>query len=306
MVRDHASTDPAATNDVTLRLLLAYLAVTALPILRGATASGSAAVVACLHLSTLAGVFCVRRFANPRAAIVTWLPLIVLPGLYVEVPSVITGLGTTFHDSLVASWEFRLFGGQPAQSMAAVLPSRVVSELLHLGYLAYYPLIYVPPLILFARGRREELSQTVLAIAAVWLACLVAFVVFPVAGPRYVWSQPAGIPEGPIRSIARWLLERGSARGTAFPSSHVAISVVQSLAALRFQRRVGVAAAFITTMLAVGAVYGGFHYAIDIVAGAALGGLVFGALFSKRVLALVSSRWAHASMTSAESTPGPE
>jgi membrane-associated phospholipid phosphatase len=156
---------------------------------------------------------------------------------------------------------------------------------------AYYVVIYLPPLLLFMRGRRAELAATVLAITTVWLACLVAFVVFPVAGPRYVWPQPSGIPQGPVRSFALWLLERGSARGTAFPSSHVAISVVQSLTALRFQRSVGVVAAVTTAVMATGAVYGGFHYAIDIAAGAGLGVLVYAAVFSNAAVALRASRW---------------
>jgi membrane-associated phospholipid phosphatase len=71
------------------------------------------------------------------------------------------------------------------------------------------------------------------------------------------------------------LLDRGSSRGTAFPSSHVAASVVSSLCALRHQRRVGIAVTLVTVALTFATVYGGFHYAVDALVGVILGGLAW-------------------------------
>jgi membrane-associated phospholipid phosphatase len=254
----------------TLRVLAVYLALTAIPVMRagmmGATSSGL--VVAALHTTMLAAI--IALVVMGRAAdLVAWLPLALWPALYAEVPTVIAGLGGSFHDATVQGWERAIFGGQPAFTLAGAIPSRALSELLHLGYLSYYPLIYLPPILLFVRGRRAEFAQTVFALTCVWVACLVAFAVFPVEGPRYQWSPPAEL--GPIRMLVLVLLESGSARGTAFPSSHVAVAVVQTMAALRYQPRVGAIASVATVLLACGAVYGGFHYAVDVIAGAALG-----------------------------------
>ena len=94
--------------------------------------------------------------------------------------------------------------------------------------------------------------------------------VFPVQGPRYI-APPAGVPDGLFRSLTLALLEGGSSRGAAFPSSHVSVAVAQTLLALRFQRRLGWVLVPVTTLLALGAVYGGFHYAVDVLVGAALG-----------------------------------
>jgi len=112
------------------------------------------------------------------------------------------------------------------------------------------------------------------AVTAACLVCLAAFTVFPVAGPRYLWGAPPGVPHGPARTFATWLLELGSARGTAFPSSHAAVAAAQSMMALRVQRPVGLVASVATLLLSVGAVYGGFHYAIDVLAGLTLGVVV--------------------------------
>jgi membrane-associated phospholipid phosphatase len=59
----------------------------------------------------------------------------------------------------------------------------------------------------------------------------------------------------------------------AFPSSHGAIMTAQSILAVVFQRRVGVVVSVATAALAVGAVYGGFHYGADVLVGGCVGAL---------------------------------
>jgi membrane-associated phospholipid phosphatase len=258
-----------------LRLVAAYLAAALFPLIRAAATAGPRAAVVCgIHLVVLAGVLTVLAARPRRDDVAAWIPLILWPALYAEVPTVIAGLGTAFHDMTVQRWDLALFGTQPSQRLAGALPNTGLSELVHVGYLSYYALIYVPPAVLFASGRRTDFARTVFAVTAVCLACLVAFVTFPVAGPRYLWGAPPDVPHGPARAFATWLLELGSARGTAFPSSHAAVAAAQSMMALRVQRPVGLVASFATLLLSVGAVYGGYHYAVDVLAGLSLGVIV--------------------------------
>src|SRR5207244_1268156 len=125
---------------------------------------------------------------------------LVTPLLYSEVPLLIASLGTSYHDATVQRWEAGLFNGQPAMHLAAAAPLAAVSEMLHASYLAYYPLIYVPPILLYTRGDSRGYAETVAALALVYVVCFVAFAVFPVQGPRYLWPQPASLPSGPIRA----------------------------------------------------------------------------------------------------------
>lgn len=199
-----------------------------------------------------------------------WLPLLLGPFLYIELRWLIAGVGRPHADALVQGWEHALFRGNPAASWASALPVRSLSEALHFAYASYYLLVYAPPALLYARGRRDAYSTTLLALAVVYGVCFLTYVVFPVDGPRFL-AGPAAAPDGPIRDFVVHLLRTGSSRGTAFPSSHVAASVVASLAALRFQRRVGIVVAVLTVALAVGAVYGGYHYLVDVLAGAIVG-----------------------------------
>ena len=57
-----------------------------------------------------------------------------------------------------------------------------------------------------------------------------------------------------VRRLALWLLEGGSSRGTAFPSSHAAVAVAASIASLRYQPKLGAGVAFTTVLLVFGAV----------------------------------------------------
>jgi membrane-associated phospholipid phosphatase len=200
-----------------------------------------------------------------------WLPLIALPFLYWELPSAALGPAGRLFDSTVQGWDLAVFGTQPSRSLAGALPIRPLSETLHLAYLLYYGIIYLPPLLMYLDDARRGFYETMLALTTTVVLSFIAFSVFPVEGPRFAWGAPPGIPQGPIRALTLFLLERGSARGTAFPSSHVAIAMAQSLSSLRWRRGFGYGVAGTSILLAIGAVYGGFHYGVDILAGCVMG-----------------------------------
>jgi membrane-associated phospholipid phosphatase len=199
-----------------------------------------------------------------------WLPLLSLPLLYGGLRW--SMLGDGMHDVAVQGWDRALFGTDPARTMAGALPWRSLSEVLHLAYFSYYGIIYGPALYFYLRpGHERAFRDLVLAFTVTMVGSFLVFSVFPVEGPRYAWPPPDGVPDGPVRSLVLSVLEAGSTRGTAFPSSHVAIALAISLSVWRWHRAGGVALLVTTVLLGAGAVYGGFHYATDIVAGMALG-----------------------------------
>jgi membrane-associated phospholipid phosphatase len=210
-----------------------------------------------------------------------WAPLALVPFLYWELPVLMEVLPgpVRYHDPAIVAVERALFGAQPAYDWAGAMPSIVLSELVHACYLSYYLLIYAPPLLLYlgpmagpgrSGGSTPAFRETVLGVTLAFLACFVVFIVFPVQGPRYL-GVPAGVPDGPVRELVLALLEAGSSRGAAFPSSHVSVAIAQAGLALRHQPRVGRRILPLAIGLAAGAVYGGFHYGIDALAGAAVG-----------------------------------
>lgn len=192
--------------------------------------------------------------------------------LYTELPVLIRAAGhRELFDATVMRWETSLFGGQPSIEWAAAWPSLILSEALHFGYISYYAIIFVVPVLLTLQRRTQDFPEAVFVLLLTFTVCFTAFVVFPVAGPRYLLKSPASEFEGPVRAFAVWVLEARSSRGTAFPSSHVAVATTQSILAFTYLGRRGLAVAAITLLLAAGAVYGGFHYAIDVLVGFVVG-----------------------------------
>ena len=262
---------------LTLKVLGGYVAlVTLLNAWRLVGGSGSTALLVAQVVVLAATFASLRAPGGFWGGIGDWLPLIVLPLLYWELPWATFGGGGRLFDPMVQRWDLAIFGSEPARTLAGALPSRSLSEVLHLAYLLYYVIIYLPPAVLYVSGAERSEGKRpfyamMFALTVTVVISFAAFSVFPVEGPRFAWGAPPGVPSGPIRMLTLLVLEHGSARGTAFPSSHVAIALAQALSSLRWRRSFGIWVAITTVLLAVGAVYGGFHYASDVLAGTAVG-----------------------------------
>lgn len=253
-------------------ITLAYLGLTLPLAVLGWDRTPTASLQAVAHvlLMVVMGTAAHRERSGWRRTALDWAPLLAIPFLYAELPLLMRGFGGGYHDAAVQRWESAVFGVSPAVTLARRLPTRWISEPLHLAYLSYYAIIYGPALLLASRRRRPEFLVMGALVLLAFAACFSVFVIYPVQGPRYLWPA-AHVPDGPIRGIVVALLERGSSRGAAFPSSHVAVAVVQAALMWRFRMRGAGLVTVLTLGLAIGAVYGGFHYAIDAVAGAATG-----------------------------------
>jgi membrane-associated phospholipid phosphatase len=211
------------------------------------------------------------RHQGSRWAVVVlgWFPLLVLPVLYAMIPR--TAIAAGPFDSAIQHWDRVIFRSDAARTFAGEAPWKPLSELLHAAYLSYYAIIFVPPLVMYLRGDMGAFARTVSAFAVAMSVCFAVFCLLPVEGPRYLWPPPSGVPDGPFRRIALLILEKGSSRGTAFPSSHEAIALATSLSSVSWDRRVGLSLLFLAILLGLGAVYGGFHYGSDMVFGSLVG-----------------------------------
>ena len=218
-----------------------------------------------------------RRWPHTVRVMGDWYGLALIPALYTELAVLnVAVFNGRYFDSIVLGWEQALFGGQPSRDLAQTMPFLPLSELLHFSYLSYYLIIYGPPLYLYLRGRRTAHQQLVFTLMLTFFAHYIFFIYFPVQGPRYIFPAPGGdISSGFFYGLAHRVLEVGSSQGAAFPSSHVGVSFAQAALAFRLLPRVAPIVLLLSVGLALGAVYGGFHYAIDALCGLAFGLLLF-------------------------------
>ena len=198
-------------------------------------------------------------------------------------------------DHVFAAFEQQCFGCQPALLFAAALPSRVVSELMSLGYASYYPMIAVVVLYYFA-CRYDEFERVSFVVLATFFVYYVVFIFVPVAGPTFYFKAvgtadaargvfPAlhgyfnthtacmptpGYTDGFFYQMVESAKAAGERPTAAFPSSHVSVSTVCMLLAWHSgSRRMVWILAPLYVLLVLSTVYIQAHYAIDAIAGLA-------------------------------------
>jgi membrane-associated phospholipid phosphatase len=229
-------------------------------------------VVGLLLVAFLAGVLAPRvRRAGPAGQFLgEFYPLILTLALYTEIGLVNRARGVS-HDAAVQAWERTLFGGQPALEWIRAWPSPLFSTVMHLAYLFYYVILAGAPLGLWLSGRRDAARRALFLMMATFYTCYALFFLFPVAGPRYLFPLARNAATAtPVAAFTHRLVAGGSAWGTAFPSSHVAAALVAAVCAWLGWRSLGAVLVPAALLLALGTVYGQFHYAVDALGGAAV------------------------------------
>jgi membrane-associated phospholipid phosphatase len=212
-----------------------------------------------------------------------WAPVVGLTFIYVEVSRLNDLFTTGFHDRELLRIEALLFGAQPSLVLRRLVPSKPLSEYLHFGYFTYYALLPALGGALYLRGRRAAFRYCLSVLLLTFFACYLWFILYPVAGPWYVFERPAPDEMGWLfPHMEHAVLDMAASVGAAFPSSHVAAAVAMWLLAWRLCRPIFWVFAPVVPALLVGTVYGGFHYAVD-----ALAGLLIG------VAGMIAGTWLH-------------
>lgn len=261
------------------RLLAAYLGVTGVLALVSLRPAGMAA-----GAGHAAAALVVLRWAGgplPKAAGARFLravyPVALTPLLYMELAFLNRLLTEGYLDGTVLAWEEVLFGAQLSLEAGRRAASFWLSEFLHVGYFAYYLIVPTALLGVFATRGAGAAQRVAFQTALAFFASYVVFVVFPVAGPRYLFPPISDArADGTVFGLVHAVLEGGSSKGTAFPSSHIAAAWAAVLGCRRADRRWSSLLAIPAAALAVGTVYGRFHYGVDAVAGVALALIVHG------------------------------
>ena len=207
-------------------------------------------------------------------------------------------------DHLFAGWEQTLFGCQPSLLFSQKVPYGWFSELMCLGYVSYFPLMLITYLYYYHR-RYQEFQMSAFVMLSSFFAYYVVFVLVPVTGPQFYYLAVGTekIAAGIFPNLGDWFLthsERMAAPGwsdgffyhlldithdagerptAAFPSSHVGVTTVVMLLALRTRSK-GLIFTILPfyILMCLSTVYIYAHYAIDAIAGLMTGIAIYHAL----------------------------
>ena len=207
-------------------------------------------------------------------------------------------------DHHFAAIEQSVFGCQPAVLFCERWTSPVWSELMYMSYSSYFLLIVLTTLHYFFH-RYAEFQRMAFVLLGSFFLFYVVFIALPVTGPQYYYLAAGldNIRQGVFPNVGDYFMthdemmtmpgysggwfyqfmEQAHATGerptAAFPSSHVGVTTVLLLLALRSRSRslqwvVGT----LLVLMCLSTVYIRAHYAIDVIAGLASGVMLYYAL----------------------------
>lgn len=173
------------------------------------------------------------------------------------------------NDATIAAADRLLFGGHLHAAWMPAMSQVWFSELMFFVYLAYYPLVFLTPVVLLIQGRRPMARAVTFGLAVGYLACYAVYVLFPVDGPAHTMARYTGpLTEGFFYRLSVGAVHAGDSLGTAFPSSHVVGAVSMAILASRwFPRPVSALFGLEAVGVVLATVYTQNHFAIDAAAG---------------------------------------
>jgi membrane-associated phospholipid phosphatase len=157
---------------------------------------------------------------------------------------------------------------------------RTTRQIMEWAYMMCYPLVPLGLGVLYATGLRRDASTFWFLVLVPTYICYATTPFFPALPPRSLGGECTGPIPNRGRVMNLWILKHGSIQAISFPSAHVASSLAVSLVLLRAVPAAGFVFLIITFWIAVAAVVGGYHYAIDVILGAALTLVIFAAWFA--------------------------
>jgi membrane-associated phospholipid phosphatase len=155
-----------------------------------------------------------------------------------------------------------------------------IGFLLEVAYLFCYPLVPLSLLTVYIAGLRGKVDSFWFVVLVSTYICYAVTPFVPAFPPHSLIGDQAD-PAAPTkdtnkgRTFNRWILKRGSIHAISFPSAHVASAFAIALVFFRYSLSLGVIFLVVAVLISLGAVVGRYHYALDVLLGAATAWAVF-------------------------------
>jgi membrane-associated phospholipid phosphatase len=203
-------------------------------------------------------------------------PILLFTFLYEETGYLVHLFTDRWFDPQLIDFEYKLTGTVPSVWMAE-RARPWLTEIFMAGYFSYYFIIPLGALLLWAKQKTEAFQQMVLSVSIGFLISYTGFLLYPVEGPRYHIPHLHPPPiEGPFfYKLVKFEMDKWAIHGGCMPSSHVAVAVLVLMALFGEARTWFWIFLPLVMGLAVGTVYGRFHYVSDVAVGLALAPIAF-------------------------------
>jgi len=225
-------------------------------------------------------VLLARLAARSKNAVVQfarhWYPLPLYIFFFEELGGLVHAIFAGWFDRWLIAFDHNIAGMHPSVWMAGFV-SPALNDYMQFAYMTYFLYLVVLPALLYFQHQREALWTVMVSTALAHYSVYVISILLPVESPYYTLAalNTHALSGGCCTALIEFIERFARVQGAAFPSAHVAGSMVAILASWRYRRWLfWICLPFFISMC-VATVYGRYHYVADVLAGLAVGTMGF-------------------------------
>jgi membrane-associated phospholipid phosphatase len=229
-----------------------------------------AAAVALLALAAQSTPSTALKFARH------WYPLPLYLFFFEELQGLVHALFPAWYDARLIAFDRALFGVHPSVWLAQ-FATPALNDFMQFSYMTYFLYLLILPALLYRAREYARFWTVMLSTALAHYSVYVIAILFPIESPFYSLASvnPRELSGGFCTALIGLLEHFGRVHGAAFPSAHVAGSMVAILASWRYRRWLFCICLPFFISMCVATVYGRYHYAADVLAGLAVATIAF-------------------------------
>jgi membrane-associated phospholipid phosphatase len=238
-----------------------------------------AAKFAALHLAIAAAIaqlaLSAARSQNPVLQFARhWYPLPLYIFFFEELQGLVHAIFPNWFDHWLIQFDYHLAGVHPSVYLAR-FATPALNDAMQFAYMTYFLYLVILPAILYAQKNREAFWTVMTSTAIAHYSVYVIAILFPIESPYFALAalNPTPLKGGAFTATIELIEHFGRVHGAAFPSAHVAGSMVAILAARRYKPWLFWLCLPFFAALCVATVYGRYHYIADVLAGLAVGAI---------------------------------
>jgi membrane-associated phospholipid phosphatase len=202
---------------------------------------------------SIAGIFFVALMPSLNAVLRDWTPALLILLAYFNAGNFFTGADSR-SQALLVDLDRRVCGEGRVYS----------SPFLEMCYMLCYAVVPAGLTLLYWIGRKDYADNFWTIVLVPTYLCYAALPFFQTSPPRIINAEECS---GRIHSANLWLLGRVGVGANTVPSGHATASLAVALAFIGVSGPGAIAFGLVAVGIGLGAVSGGYHYRIDILAG---------------------------------------
>lgn len=230
-----------------------------------------------LHLAIAGAIaqlaWTAARSQNPALQFARcWYPLPLYIFFFEELQYLVHAIFAGWFDGWLIQFDYRLAGVHPSVWLAQ-FATPALNDAMQFAYMTYFLYLVILPGILYAQKNREAFGTVMTSTAIAHYSVYVVAILFPIESPYFALASlnPIPLKGGAFTATIELIEHFGRVHGAAFPSAHVAGSMVAILAARRYRRWLFWLCLPFFASMCIATVYGRYHYIADVLAGLAVG-----------------------------------